>query len=163
MRNALNGCRPGADNPDTLVLEPVQAARIVTTGIAIVPATGVEGVALKRRDAGNARQLGPVQRAIRHRHILGLESIAPIGGDHPGGLGLVPLHLADAGLQQGVVIEAVMARDIPTVFQDFGGEGVFMLWHIAQLFKERQVAIRLHVAHGSGIAVPIPSAAKVPG
>jgi len=38
-----------------------------------------------------------------------------------------------------------------------------MLGDIVELFEQRQIAVRLDVAHGAGIAVPIPGAAKVTG
>ena len=64
MRDALNGGGAGSDNPDTFVLELVQASGGVATGIVIIPATGVKSVALVAGNAGNTRQLGPIQRAI---------------------------------------------------------------------------------------------------
>ena len=49
------------------------------------------------------------------------------------------------------------------VLEDFRRERIFVLGDVAQLFEQRQVAVGFHVAHGAGIAVPVPGAAEVAG
>src|SRR5580698_9964811 len=98
MRHALDGCRPGADDADPLVLEPGQPAAVVAAGIAVVPAAGVEGVALEVVDPRDAGQLRPAQRPVGHGDVAGLEAIAAAGADGPEPLVLVPLHPGDRGL-----------------------------------------------------------------
>jgi hypothetical protein len=69
--HALHGGGAGADDADPLVGQAGEAARRVAAGVRVVPAAGVERVALERLDAGDARQLRPVQRAVGHHHEPG--------------------------------------------------------------------------------------------
>ena len=98
MGDALNGSRAGADDADPFVPEVRQIAVAVTTGVAIVPAAGVERIALERIDTRNAGQLRPAEWPIRHCHVLRLEPVATIGADDPAPLLLVPPHVGDGGL-----------------------------------------------------------------
>ena len=63
VRHALNRRRAGADDRDALVGELRQTAAVITAGVVVVPAAGVERVALELFDARHRRQLRPVQRA----------------------------------------------------------------------------------------------------
>src|SRR5271154_4435031 len=54
VRHALHGSRAGADNGDALVGELVQISVGIAARVAVVPAAGVESVALVTLDAGNA-------------------------------------------------------------------------------------------------------------
>ena len=83
MGHALNGGCAGTDDPDPLALQTRQATHGITACIVIVPAAGMEGVALEGLNPGNAWQLGPVQRAIGHDHEPGLHGIAAVGPDDP--------------------------------------------------------------------------------
>ena len=56
-----------------------------------------------------------------------------------------------------------MAGDGLAVFKDLRRVRVFVFRDVVQLFEQRQIAVRLDIAHGTGIAVPIPGAAKVAG
>ncbi len=47
VRDALHGGRAGADDADALVLQPREVAVAVAAGVAVVPAAGVERVALE--------------------------------------------------------------------------------------------------------------------
>ena len=47
------------------------------------------------------------------------------------------------------------------MLKDFGGERVFLLRDVPSLLEQRQVTIRFNVALRAGIAVPVPSPAKV--
>ena len=79
MRNALHGGSAGADNADALVAEPVQPPFAAATGVIVVPAAGMEGVALEMVDAGNSGQLGPGQQTIGHHHIMGADPVTAVG------------------------------------------------------------------------------------
>ena len=118
-------------------------------------------MALEGLNAGDARQLGPVQGAIGHDHIPGLHRVAAIGGDEPAAAVVVPGHAGDFRLEAGVAVEVEVAPDGPAVGQDLGRGGVFGFRHVADLFQQRQVDIGLHIAGRAGIAVPVPGAAEV--
>ena len=64
MRDTLHrrGTRPDDANP--LVGQPVETAIRPAAGIVIIPAAGVEGVALEVSNAWNARQFRTVQRPV---------------------------------------------------------------------------------------------------
>jgi len=64
MRDALHRRGAGADDGDPLVAElRERRAQGIAAGVVIVPAAGVEGMALEGLDARYAGQLGHVQRA----------------------------------------------------------------------------------------------------
>src|SRR5206468_2363559 len=63
--------------------------------------------------------------------------------------------------EAGVVVEAEVTGDRPAVLEDLGCERVLVLGDVAELLEQREVHVRLHVAHGAGIAVPVPRAADV--
>ena len=69
----------------------------------------------------------------------------------------------DRRLHQRVVVEIVVPRDASAVLENLRRERVFVLRHVAELFEQRQIAIRFHVAHRAGIAVPVPGAAEIAG
>ena len=54
-----------------------------------------------------------------------------------------------------------MAGDGLGVLEDLGSERVLVLRHVCQLFEQRQVAVRLDVAHRARVAIPIPRASEV--
>ena len=54
-----------------------------------------------------------------------------------------------------------MASDRLAVREDLGGLGVLLLRHVADLFEQRQVHVRLDVARCARVAVPVPGAAEV--
>ena len=55
-----------------------------------------------------------------------------------------------------------MLTDRVTVRQDLGGTRVLFAGDVANLFEQRKVDVRLNIAHGAGVTVPIPRAAEVP-
>ena len=57
----LHGGGTGADDADALVGQTVHRLRGTASGVAVVPAAGVEGLALEVLDPGDSRQLGFVQ------------------------------------------------------------------------------------------------------
>ncbi len=54
-----------------------------------------------------------------------------------------------------------MLGDRPAVGEDLTGARVLLLRDVAEFFEERQVDVRLDVAHRSGVAIPVPRAAEV--
>ena len=135
----------------------------VATGIVVVPAAGVEGMALEGGDAWDTRQLWPIERSVGHGHELGSDGVTPVGVNNPASARVVPAHLAHPGLEAGVLVQVVVAGDGLAVFEDLGCVRIFVFRDVVQLLEQRQVAIRLDVAHGAGVAVPIPRAAEVTG
>src|SRR5207342_1404671 len=93
----------------------------VASGVGVVPTAGVEGVALERLDAGDAGQLGPVQRSARHADVAGAHLVAAVRRDEPTVVGIVPPHRRDLGLEAGVAVEIEVTTDRPAVFEDLGG------------------------------------------
>ena len=83
--DTLNGCRTCANDGNTFVSKPGQAASVVTAGVVVVPPGCVETVALETGNAGNARELGPVGRAGRLGVVLSkLIGAFPSGKIHLG-------------------------------------------------------------------------------
>ena len=96
---------------EAAMLEPGETALAGAAGVVVVPAAGVEGVALEVLDAGDARQLGPARGAQRHDHEPGLHVVAAVGPDPPALEALVPGELVHPGLEAGQIVEAVAAAD----------------------------------------------------
>ena len=159
--HALHRGGAGADDADHLVRQPVQPARAVAAGVLVVPPAGVERVAGVALDAGDARQLGPVQRPVGHHQEAGAHAVATVGGDDPAALAVVPRHVGDLGGQAGVVVQAEVAGDVAAVLQDLRRVRVLALRDVADLLQQRQVDVALHVAGRTRVAVPVPRAAEV--
>ena len=161
VRNALHRGRPGSDDADALALEAGQVAVGVPTRVFVVPSAGVEGVALEGADAGDARQLGPVERTIGHRDKAGAHDIAAVGLDDPAAVVVIPAHGRDFRLEAGVVVEPKALADRSRVGQDLRREAVLLLRHVAEFLEQGQIDVRLDVALGTRVAVPVPRAAEV--
>ena len=161
VRHALHRGGARADDADALVGEPVEAAVGVAAGVVVVPAARVERVALERLDAGDARQLRPVQRPVRHHDEPRAHRVAAVGRDDPATVGVVPAQLGDLGLEAGVAIEVEVLADRPAVGEDLRRLGVLLLRDVADLLEQRQVDVRLDVARRARVAVPVPRAAEV--
>ena len=112
---------------------------------------------------GNAGQLGHVQRPGAHRHELRGELVAAIRAHDPTGVAVIPLELGDLGVEQRVVVEAVLLADAATVLEDLGRVRVLLRRHVPGLFEQRHVDERRGVALRAGIAVPVPGTAEVAG
>ena len=135
----------GADDGDALVGELVhRRARRVAAGVVVVPAAGVERVALEVLDARDARQLGHVQRAGAHAEELGGELVAAVGADDPARAVVVPLEVGDLGVEQRVVVEAELLPDALAVLEDLGRVRVLLGRHVPGLLEQRHV----HEARG---------------
>ena len=84
MRHALHRGCAGADDRDAFVGELVhRRTGRIAAGVGVVPAAGVERMSFERFDAGNAGQLGHVQRSRAHADELRGERIAAIRADAP--------------------------------------------------------------------------------
>ncbi len=83
MRHALHGGRAGADDADALVGKTGETAFGIAAGVGVIPAAGVEAVALETFDAGNAGQLRPAQRTACENDEARTDAIAAIGLDQP--------------------------------------------------------------------------------
>src|SRR5713226_8398882 len=161
MRHALNRGRPGANDSDAFVRKLVQAARGITAGVVVVPATGVEGMPLELLDPGDRGELGPVQGPARHDHKARLEDVTSVSADGPAACLIVPARLFDLRLEAGPLVKVEVLPDPLGVLENLGREGVLLLRDISGLFEQRQVNVGFNVALGAGIAVPVPGPAKV--
>src|SRR5881628_2953773 len=163
MRHALNRSGPSPNDAHAFVLELMQAAGGVATGVVVVPATRVERMPLELLDPRNCGELGPVQGPTRHDHKARLEDIAAIGADRPAPFLIVPTRLFYLRLEAGSLVEVEVLPDPLGVLKDLRREGVLFLRDIAGLFEQRQIHVGFDVTLGAGIAVPVPGPAKIPG
>src|SRR5580704_14090169 len=161
MRHALNRRRAGANNGDALVAELVEISVGIAARVAVVPAAGVEGVALVALDAGNAGELRPVQRPVGHDDEARAHAVAAIGRDDPSAFLFAPGDRLDRRLEARVAIQIELLTDAPRVREDFRRERVLLLRDVAGLLEQRQIDVRLDIALRAGIAVPVPGAAEV--
>src|SRR5271154_1204115 len=161
VRYGLDRCGAGADQSDTLVGQLCQAAVVVPACIIVIPPAGVEGVAFEALDAGNGRQLRPVERTGARDHEPRPHRVVAVGRDDPAGARLIPAHPGDMGLEGGVFVEVVVPGDALGMLEDLGREGVLLLRNVAEFLDKRQVAVGFNVALSAGIPVPIPGAAEV--
>ena len=163
MRHGLDRGGSGANDTHALIFEFVHAAGGITAGVVIVPTAGVKGMAFELFDAGNRRQLGPVQGSARHDHKARSEDIVAIGGNRPASVLVVPARLPDLGLEAGPLVEVEVLADPLGVLKNFRRKGVFFLRHVAGLFEQGQIDVGLNVTLRAGVAVPIPGPAKISG
>ena len=92
-----------------------------------------------------------------------LEPVLPVRFNLPPGRRFVPADVRHRGLEQAALIKRVSPGDGLGVTEDLWLEGVLLLGNVPELFQQRQVDVRLDVAHGARIAVPVPRAPHVPG
>ena len=151
----------GADDAHPLVGQGVHRLGGAAAGEVVVPTGGVKGPALEVLDALDGGQLGLVQDAAGCDQKLGGELVATGGGDVPARHILVPHRCLNFGLEQRVGVEVEVATDALGVLEDLGGRGVALAGHVAGLFEERHVDVRLDVALAARVPVPIPGAAEV--
>ncbi len=161
MRHALHGGGAGSDNTDALVLQPREIPEGVAARIVVVPAARVKGVTLERLHARDARQLRTMQWAIRHHDETRFHPVAAIGLDDPARALLVPAQRLHLCLETRVAIEIELLADGTAVLEDLRRARIFLDWHVADLFEQRQVDVGLDIAGRARIAVPIPGAAEI--
>ena len=133
----------------------------IAAGVVVVPPARVERVSLELVDPGDAGQLRPVQRAAGHADETRPHRVAAVRPHDPPSVAVVPAHLGDFRLEARIAVEIEVATDRLAVGEDLGGLGVLLPGDVADLLEQRQVDVRLDVAGGAGIAVPVPRAAEV--
>src|SRR5260370_19980990 len=101
--------------------------------------TSVESVALEGREAGDPRQLRHVQRSRPDAHEPGRELIAPVRSDDRIAVGVVPFQVSDLGVEQGVVVQAVLPDDPVAVRADLRGVCVPLRRHVPGHSRPRAV------------------------
>ena len=164
VRNQLHAGRAGADERDTLVRQLVQAAARVAAGVVVIPARGVEDVALEVLDAGDAGQLRPVVRALRHDHEAGPDVVTAVGADPPALESTRPSACRVPGWRTiAPSYRPKCFADAAAVLEDLGAVGELLRRHEAELFEQRDVAVRVVVALDPREAIPVPDAAEVAG
>ena len=98
MRDALHRRGAGPDDADPLVGQAGhQAARRVASGVLVVPAAGVERMALKGLDSRDARQFRPVEGTRAHSDELRPHLVAAIRADDPPLRRVIPVERRDLG------------------------------------------------------------------
>ena len=102
-----------------------------------------------------------MQRPGAHADKLRGEGVAAIGLDHPAGIYLVPVEALDLGVEQRVVVEAVLLADALAVREDFRRMRIFLRRHVAGFFEQRHVDHRRRIALRARIPVPVPRAAEI--
>src|SRR5207302_9736291 len=83
LRDRLHRGGAGADDADALAAQLLHRLAGAAAGDRVVPAAGVEGLALERRDARDARQLRLVQDAAGDDEEARRQLIAAVGRDVP--------------------------------------------------------------------------------
>src|SRR5215471_5724915 len=159
--DALNRRRAGSDHRDTLVSELVEIPVGVSAGIPVVPATGVKGVPLVTVDSGNSGQLGPVEGTVGHHDVARAQEVITIGADQPPALLLAPSDFRDQGLKESAAIQIVLLADAARVREDFRREGILLFRQVSGLLEQRKIDVRLDVALGARIAIPVPGSPEV--
>ena len=160
--DALDRRGPGSDDPDPLVVQAVEPAVSVASGVVVVPAARMEGVPGERLDSRDAGKLGPTQGADRHADEPGANTIGVIRVHVPAGVVFVPTDRRGLGVETGPGVEVVVPPDGLAVGVDLGTVGVLFRRDVIELFEEGQVDIGLDIALGAGVAVPVPGSAEVP-
>ena len=161
MRNDLDGCGAGADDPDPLVGQAVQIPVRIAPRVRVVPPAGVERVTPELLDARDARELGPVQRAVPHDQETSRQAVAPVRVDGPASARRVPRNRRDLGGQARALVELEVLGNAAAVLEDLGGSDVLLARDIGGLLEEREVDVGLDVALCPRVPVPVPGAAEV--
>ena len=159
--DALDPRRPGADDADLLVTQVDHLLARGAARVAVVPATRVEAVAGEGLDAGDARQLRLPVVAGGHDHEPGPQLVAAVGLEDPPGGSIIELRLGDTRVKQRPAVQVEGAAEGLAVGENLWLEHVLHRGDGSDLLKERQVDVRLHVARGAGVAVPVPGAPEV--
>ena len=108
FRNDLHRSRPGPDNPDPL---PVQ-------GNIVLPARGVERLALKRLHALDTGQLRCGEDPVRVDQVACPHGVASVGVHDPPASRFVPLGFLHRRMEQAVLIEAELFGQLLAVLED---------------------------------------------
>ncbi len=159
--DALHRCGARADDPDALAGESDEPSARSATGVVVVPPAGVERASLEVIDAFDPRQLGSVQRAVRHHHELRRHLVALAGRHNPTSLVIVPLHRRDLGLEAGVAVQVVALADRSAVGEDLRSVDILLAGYVVEFFEQREIHVRLDVAHCAWVTIPVPGAAEI--
>ena len=81
--DALDSSSTGPDNRDFLVIQAVQIAAVIPTGVLVIPPTGMKSVSLEIGDTRYTGEFRSVQRAVCHRYELGSHLVAAVSFDGP--------------------------------------------------------------------------------
>ena len=79
----------------------------VSTGVSVVPSTGMKGVAFKVADAFYGWQFGSVQRTVGVHDKARFEGVLSVGGYNPAALRLIPVCGGDQCLQKRAIVQRV--------------------------------------------------------
>ncbi|CAB4621515.1 unannotated protein [freshwater metagenome] len=149
------------DDPDALVAELVHEVARTAAGVVVVPARGVEHLALEGFDARDAGDLGLVEDATGNHDVLRTDRVAARGRDDPAAGTVVPYRSGDHGLEERTVVEIERATEQLAVLEDLGCARVALRRHVAGLLEEGKVGVRLDITHATRVAVPVPGATEV--
>ncbi len=161
VRHDLHGRGPGADDPDALVGQPVEVPVRLAARVVARPPARVEGPPAEGPDDRDARERGPVQRAVAHDEERRPQGVAAIGPDGPAGPIGSPLDRGDLPRQARIVGEAEVPGDTAAVLWDLGPVRVLLRRDVAGLLEQRQVDVRRDVALRTRVPVPVPRPADV--
>ena len=160
-RNTLNRRCSSANNSHRLVSKLIQATFVAAAGVLIIPATRMKGVPFKLVRSRNTRQSWAVCGAGAKAHIPCLHCVTAIGGDDPERFRFIPSELSNPGLKHSIFIKVKVFANTLGVLLNLWCKREAQLGDVACLFKERQIAVRLNIALGPGISIPVPGAAKI--
>src|SRR6266404_1907282 len=141
MGNALNRGSARSNDPDTLVGQPHQAASLITSGILVVPAAGMETVAGEGLDAGNTRQLGLAENTGGYDREARGDAVFAVGRCDPACCLSVPIEASYRRLQQSGWIQAIPPGHHAAKFVDLRSLCIFLGRDVAELLQHRQVDI----------------------
>ena len=151
LGDGLHGGGAGADDADPLAVQVD----------VVVPARGVERLALERLHALDAGQLRAGEDAVGQDHEPGPHGVTAVGVDGPAAALLVPLGLLDGGVEEAVVVEAELLGHLLAVLEDLEARRELHRRDVLHLLQQREVAVGLDVAGDARVAVPVPGAADV--
>ena len=162
VRHALHRGRAGADDADALVGQAGEVPVGVAAGVVVVPAAGVERVARGTpRCRGSPGSFGRCSGPLAMHDEAGAHGVAAVGRHDPARVVVVPRSPSTSVWKQASSVEAVVLADRPAVGEDLRRPDVLLRRHVAELLEQRQVDVRLDVAHRARVAVPVPGAAEV--
>ena len=161
LRHDLDRRGACSDDADPLADQLVHGFGRTTAGVAVVPAAGVERLALERLDPRDPRKLGLVQDATGEDDEPGGELIISAGRHCPALSVLIPDRIGHVGLEERFRVQVERSGEELGVLEDLRGAGVVLRRHEAGLLEEGEVDEGLDVAHAAGVAIPVPGPAKV--
>src|SRR6476659_7712940 len=95
-----------------------QASARTATGVLVVPAAGVEGMAPEPVESPDGRQLRPVEDSRGLDDVAGADAVAAVGRDDPPLRVVVPPRLRHARLEAGVTVEVELGGERLGVGED---------------------------------------------